>query len=110
MTLILEQVPKDCMDRTLQPGMEDITPSESSEAESSTASSVPEDDEEAWESGPSLHPFFRAFFVCEVRGTRKMMWICVCSARPYAAYCARLKLLGCGKYAGGGRTLCPMSG
>lgn len=53
MTLLLEHVPKECEENSQQPTVEpDIgTPSESSEAESSTDSSVPEDEEEAWESG-----------------------------------------------------------
>ncbi|KAK7603971.1 hypothetical protein V9T40_004244 [Parthenolecanium corni] len=52
-TLLLEHVPKECEENSQQPTVEpDIgTPSESSEAESSTDSSVPEDEEEAWESG-----------------------------------------------------------
>lgn len=52
-TLMLEHVPKECDDNGLQPTVEqDVgTPSESSEAESSSDSSVPEDEEEAWESG-----------------------------------------------------------
>lgn len=48
MTLILEPVRGE---HNMQTGLDDVTPSESSEAESSIASSVPEDDEEAWESG-----------------------------------------------------------
>lgn len=53
MTLLLEHVPKECEDNGLQPAVEPDggTLSESSEAESSTDSSVPEDEEEAWESG-----------------------------------------------------------
>lgn len=50
-TLILEHVPKECDGNNSQPHVDDVTPSESSEAESSTESSVPEDEEEAWESG-----------------------------------------------------------
>ncbi|KAL6968806.1 Phosphoric monoester hydrolase [Sarracenia purpurea var. burkii] len=47
-TLLLQHVPKD---KQMGVEMDTNTPSESSEAESSTESSVAEDEEEAWESG-----------------------------------------------------------
>lgn len=52
-TLILENLPQECDGNNVQTGGEhDMgTPSESSEAESSTDSSVAEDEEVAWESG-----------------------------------------------------------
>lgn len=73
-TLVMEPVPKECISRTLQTGFEDVTPSESSEAESSTASSVPEDDEEAWESGSVFSSFTR--IALHVIRTRHVTQIC----------------------------------